>query len=114
MIISVEGLPPTSCPPLDPIDLPLLGLTKGLILLSLLALAGERSDLQGVGSESIMAADSSQARARRRDVEVEELLQKLELSETEREGMVLQKEESAGLPEIKWMAGSGTGRRPEQ
>jgi len=61
-----------------------------------------------------MAADSSQARAGRRDVEVEELLQKLKLSETEREGMVLQKEESAGLPEIKWMAGSGTGRRPEQ
>ena len=111
MIISVEGFPSTPCPPLDPIDLPLLGLTKGLILLSL---AGERSDLQGVDSEWIMAADSSQARAGRRDVEVEELLQKLELSETEREGMVLQKEESAGLSEIKWMAGSGTGRRPEQ
>jgi len=45
---------------------------------------------------------------------VEELLQKLELSETEQEGMVLQKEESACLPEIKWMEGSGTGRRPEQ
>jgi len=74
VIISVEGFPPTPCPPLDPIDLPLLRLTKGLILLSL---AGERSDLQGVDSEWIMAADSSQARAGRRDVEVEELLQKL-------------------------------------
>ena len=113
MIISVEGFPPTPCPPLDPIDLPLLGLTKGLILLSW-ALAGERSDLQGVGSESIMAADSSQATTGRRDVEVEELLQKLELSKTEREGMVLQKEESAGLSDIKWIAGSGTGHRPEQ
>ena len=45
---------------------------------------------------------------------MEELLQKLELGETEREGIVLQKEESAGLSEIKWISGSGTGCRPEQ
>jgi ATP-dependent RNA circularization protein (DNA/RNA ligase family) len=35
---------------------------------------------------------------------VEELLQKLHLSETEREGVVLRKEDNADLSAVKWLA----------
>jgi hypothetical protein len=51
-----------------------------------------------------MAAEPLRTGSTRRDVGVEELLQKLQLSEVEREGVVLRKEESENLPSIKWMA----------
>jgi len=48
-----------------------------------------------------MAAGLSCTKTRKQDVEVEE--QKLCLSETEREGVLLTKDDSAVLPAIKWM-----------
>ena len=51
-----------------------------------------------------MAAEPLRTGSTRRDVGVEELLQKLQLSEAEREGVVLWKEESENLLSIKWMA----------
>jgi hypothetical protein len=51
-----------------------------------------------------MAAESSFSAKGKKDVDVEELLLKLQLSETEKEGVFLKKEESASLPTIKWMA----------
>ena len=49
-----------------------------------------------------MAAGLSRTKTGKQDVEVEE--QKLCLSETEREGVLLTKDDSAVLPAIKWMA----------
>ena len=49
-----------------------------------------------------MAAELSRMKTGKQDVEVEE--QKLCLSETEREGVLLTKDDSAVLPAIKWMA----------
>ena len=49
-----------------------------------------------------MAAESSSSR--RGGVDVEEMLRKLKLSEGEKEGVFLAKEERSGLPEVKWMA----------
>jgi hypothetical protein len=51
-----------------------------------------------------MAAESSFSAKGKKDVDVEELRLKLQLSETEKEGVFLKKEESASLPTIKWMA----------
>ena len=48
-----------------------------------------------------MAAGLSRTKTGKQDVEVE---QKLCLSETEREGVLLTKDDSAVLPAIKWMA----------
>lgn len=50
-----------------------------------------------------MAAESSRARAKH-DLGLDELLQKMQLSEVEREGFVLAKEEKENLPTVKWMA----------
>ena len=49
-----------------------------------------------------MAAGLSRTKTGKQDVEVEE--HKLCLSETEREGVLLTKDDSAVLPAIKWMA----------
>lgn len=38
------------------------------------------------------------------DVDVDELLSKLHLSEAEKDGVVLEKEDREKLPEVKWMA----------
>lgn len=51
-----------------------------------------------------MAAESSLSGGGKKDVEVEDLLQNLHLSEVEREGVHLTKEDSGSLPVIKWMA----------
>ncbi|CAN6249597.1 unnamed protein product [Urochloa humidicola] len=51
-----------------------------------------------------MAAEPSKAKVKRGDVDVHELLQKLRLSEAEREGVVLGKETTGSLPDVKWMA----------
>lgn len=51
-----------------------------------------------------MAADSSDARVKTGEVDVNTLLQKLRLNEAEREEVVLAREERGSLPEVKWLA----------
>lgn len=51
-----------------------------------------------------MAAEASGDGVKKKIVDVNELLQKLQLSEAEKEGVFLAKEDKEGLPEIKWMA----------
>jgi hypothetical protein len=48
-----------------------------------------------------MAAESSGVR---KGASVEDLLQRLKLSEVEKEGMFLAKEDWGSLPKVKWMA----------
>ena len=51
-----------------------------------------------------MEAESSKMGASRVDLEVDELLSKLQLSEEERDGVVLAKVDRENLPAVKWMA----------
>ena len=51
-----------------------------------------------------MAAEFSAAKERKDTVDVEELLGKLKLSESKRQGVVLVKADRESLPEVKWMA----------
>jgi hypothetical protein len=50
------------------------------------------------------AAETPKVRARKGEVDVNELLRKLRLSDAERDGVVLAKEARGNLPEVKWMA----------
>jgi len=51
-----------------------------------------------------MAAESSKAGEKRAEMEVDELLKMLQLSEEEKDGVVLAKEDRENLPAVKWMA----------
>jgi hypothetical protein len=51
-----------------------------------------------------MAAESSKMGASRMEPEVDELLNKLQLSEEEKDGVVLVKADRDNLPAVKWMA----------
>ncbi|CAO2162743.1 unnamed protein product [Urochloa humidicola] len=51
-----------------------------------------------------MPSGASTAKVKKGEVDVDELLKKLRLSDAEREGVVLAKEERGSLPEVKWMA----------
>jgi hypothetical protein len=51
-----------------------------------------------------MDAESSKSGAMQRDLDVEDLLSKLHLSEAEKDGVVLAKEDQESLPAVKWMA----------
>jgi hypothetical protein len=51
-----------------------------------------------------MAAETPKVRAQKGEVDVNELLRKLRLSDAERDGVVLAKEARGNLPEVKWMA----------
>lgn len=50
-----------------------------------------------------MAEQDGSEKGKRQDFDMEKLLQKLNLSEAEKEGVFLAKEERANLPEVKWM-----------
>lgn len=51
-----------------------------------------------------MAVESSNSSARKRVKYLEDPLQKLQLTEAERRGVVLAKADGEDLPRIKWMA----------
>lgn len=51
-----------------------------------------------------MAAEASRGDAKDVDGEMERLLRMLKLSEAEKEGVVLAKEDRSKLPEVKWLA----------
>ena len=51
-----------------------------------------------------MAGEASKDKTRMSDVDVDELLRKLKLSDSEKEGVFLAMEDRENLPNVKWMA----------
>jgi len=100
--VSISPFQLPACPPAS-----LLGLNKGLTLLNCPALAGGpvgcRRGVQGSGFLK-MAANPTRAGSKKCEVDVNTLLQKLQLNDAERDGVVLAKEERENLPKVKWLA----------
>ncbi|TVU34786.1 hypothetical protein EJB05_16638, partial [Eragrostis curvula] len=51
-----------------------------------------------------MAAFTAKGKAKAKEMDVNDLLQKLRLSEAEKEGVILVEKDRSNLPEVKWMA----------